>query len=107
MWLLPSRRDFLVSSAGLSLAAAAASPRKIAAVTSVYRLNAHAEVIAGRLLEGYNLDGKNPRPNLQLVSLYVDQRPEGDLSRQVAKKHGLYMAPTIADALTLGGKDLA
>jgi hypothetical protein len=107
----PSRRDFLVSSLGIMATGTAkavpAPPRKIAAAVTVFQRNTHAEMIVGRLLEGFNLDGKSARPNLQLVSLYVDQRPEGDLSRGLAKKHGFALAPTIAEALTLGGKQLA
>jgi len=44
------------------------SPKKIAAVVSVYTHNSHADLIVGRLLEGYNLDGKSAGPNLKLSS---------------------------------------
>src|SRR6185436_3145055 len=44
---------------------------------------------------------------LQVVSLYVDQRPDGDLSRQRAADHGFTIYPTIADALRCGGSKLA
>jgi len=104
------RREFLGCSAGLlttGQAAAARAPKKVAAAVTVYHRNSHADVIVGRLLEGYNLNGQGDRPNLKLVSLYVDQVPQGDLSRGLARKHGFRLAPTIAEALTLGGKDLA
>jgi hypothetical protein len=111
-----NRRDFLAASAGLLLAGRRApglsaearpQPKKVTAVVTVYTLNSHAEVIVGRILEGYNLDGTGERPNLRVASLYVDQRPEKELSRDLARKHGFALAPTIAEALTLGGKDLA
>src|SRR3954453_24216488 len=106
-----TRRHFLASTAGVLAAAsgraAATVPKKVAAVVTVFTHNSHAEMIAGRLLESYTLDGKGERPNLQLVSLSTDQVPEADLSRALAKKHGFLLAPTIAEALTLGGKDLA
>jgi hypothetical protein len=106
-----NRREFLATSAGLALTtvapAASTAPKKVAAAVTVYTLNSHAEVVVGRLLEGYNLNGTGGRPNLQLVSLYVDQRPKGDLSRDLARKHGFTLAPSIAEALTLGGQDLA
>ncbi|HEV3259143.1 MAG TPA: hypothetical protein VG013_19880 [Gemmataceae bacterium] len=105
-----NRREFLASAAGFlaaGSAAAARAPKKIAAAVTVYHHNSHADVIVGRLLEGYNLNGRGDRPNLELVSLYVEQLPKGDLSRGLARKHGFTLAPTIADALTLGGKDLA
>ena len=45
---------------------------------------------------------------MDLVSLYVDQRPEGDLTPdRLARFPGVRGVPTIADALTLGGSDLA
>jgi hypothetical protein len=37
----------------------------------------------------------------------VDQHPPGDLSRDLARKHGFPIYPTIPGALTRGGQDLA
>jgi hypothetical protein len=42
-----------------------------------------------------------------VVAAYVDQKPEKDLSRQRAKEFGFTIYPTIAEALRLGGKQLA
>jgi hypothetical protein len=80
--------------------------KKVAAVVTEYRRHSHADVIVGKILEGYNHDGGDG-PRLQLVSLYVDQFPEADLSRELEKQHGFTIYQTIDDALTLGGKDLA
>ncbi|MDB5307579.1 MAG: hypothetical protein JWO38_1781 [Gemmataceae bacterium] len=80
-------------------------PKKVAAVVTEYRKWAHADVILRNLLHGY--PGGTTRPELELVSVYTDQVPKTDLSRDLAKKHGFRIAPTIADALTLGGKTLA
>jgi hypothetical protein len=79
-------------------------PKKVAAVVTEYRKWSHADVILRNLLNGYP-DGK--RPDLELVSLYTDQVPKGDLSRDLAKKHGFKIYETISDCLTLGGKTLA
>jgi hypothetical protein len=81
-------------------------PRKVAAAVTVYTRHSHADVIVGKILEGFHHDGK-AGPNLKLVSLYVDQFPDKDLSRGLARKHGFTIHPTIAGALTLGGKELA
>jgi thiamine biosynthesis lipoprotein len=81
-------------------------PKKIAAIVTVYTRRSHADVIVGKILEGYNYDGF-AGPNLQLVSMYVDQTPEKDMSRALAKKHGFTIYRTIADTLTLGGDTLA
>lgn len=81
-----------------------APPKKVAAVVTEYRKWSHADVILRNLLGGYP-DGT--RPGLELVSLYTDQVPKTDMSRELAKKHGFTIYPTIAEALTLGGKTLA
>ena len=82
-------------------------PPRIAAIVTVFRHNSHAEMIVGRVLRGYELNDKAPRSSLKLVSLYVDQYPKGDLSRDLAKKHGFRLSKTIEDALTLGTGKLA
>lgn len=79
-------------------------PKKVAAVVTEYRRWSHADVILRNLLDGHP-DGK--RSDLELVSLYTDQVPKTDTSRDLAKKHGFKIFDTIADCLTLGGKGLA
>lgn len=80
-------------------------PKKVAAVVTEYRKWSHADVILRNLLDGY--PGGKTRPNMQLVSLYTDQVPKTDMSRDLAKRHGFRIASTIAEALTLGGPSLA
>src|SRR3712207_157263 len=83
-----------------------AEPRKVAALVTEYRRWSHADVIVGKILEGYDHQG-GPGPNLRVVSMYADQFPENDLSRALAKKHRFTFHDTIAGALTLGGRTLA
>ncbi len=85
----------------------AAKPRKIAVVTTAYYHNSHADVIASRLLQGYNLDDREPYPNLKLVSLYVDQFPDNDKSRKLAERYRFPIYDSVDKALTLGGDKLA
>ena len=80
--------------------------KKVAGIVTEYRLHSHADVILTKILEGYYHDG-GAGPNLQLVSLYVDQFPTTDMSRDLAKKHKFTIYDTIEAALTLGGKQLA
>jgi hypothetical protein len=80
--------------------------KKVAAVVTEYRRNSHADVILGKILDGYAHDGK-AGPAMELVSLYVDQFPENDTSRALAKKHGFAIHDTTEKALTRGGKTLA
>jgi hypothetical protein len=80
--------------------------KKIAAVVTEYRHWSHADVLVGKVLEGYHHDGK-AGPDLELASMYVDQFPKGDMSKALAKKHGFTLYDSIAGALTRGGKTLA
>ncbi len=108
-----NRRKFLVSgaAAGLSLQAQPPRKKKVAAVITEYveqgGFVSHAAVILGRLLTGYSPDGVFTAPRTQLVSMYVAQFPSNDLSRGLSQKYGFKIYPTIKDALTLGGDDLA
>jgi len=103
-----NRRQVFKSLAATSLLAtvptAGAVVRKklpVAGVVTEYRTNSHADVICGKILEGFQQDG-GPGPDLELVSLYTDQVPQGDLSREMARKHGFRIASTIEEAITLG-----
>ncbi|MSR56010.1 MAG: hypothetical protein EXS09_22470 [Gemmataceae bacterium] len=78
----------------------------IAGVVTVYHRNSHADVIVGKVLEGWAQDG-GLGPDLKLVSMYVDQVGDNDLSVPLAKKHGFLTAKTIHEALTLGTDSLA
>ena len=50
---------------------------KIAAICTEVRKYAHAQHFLDRFLEGYGWDNRHHRPPFDLVSLYVDQVPEG------------------------------
>jgi hypothetical protein len=80
--------------------------KRVAAVVTEYRLNSHADVIVGKILEGFDHKGGS-YPNLEVVSMYVDQFPANDMSKELAKKHGFRLCKTIDEALTLGGNSLA
>src|SRR5262245_45877547 len=80
--------------------------KDVAAVVTEYRRHSHADVILGKILEGFLHDG-GAGPELRLVSLYVDQFPDGDMSRALAKKHGFTIHDGIEDALTRGRSAIA
>jgi len=80
--------------------------KPVAGIITEYRRHSHADVILTKILEGYLLDG-GPGPRLKLVSLYVDQFPDKEMSRDLAKKHGFTIYDSIAGALTLGTGKLA
>ena len=81
---------------------------RVAALVSEYRKYSHGQNIIDRLIGGYGWETRWHRPELDVVSLYVDQFPESDLSHERVERHpNLVIYPTIADALTLGGDQLA
>jgi hypothetical protein len=81
---------------------------KLAAIVTVYRKYSHAQHIVDRFLEGYGWNGAHHHPPMELVSLYVDQTPPEDLSRERAHRFpGTKIYPTIAEALTQGTNKLA
>ncbi len=82
------------------------APKRIAAIVTEYRRWSHADVILGKILEGYSHDRK-AFPNLRLVSMFVDQFPKTDMSRALAKQHNFTIYDSIAGAMTLGRKELA
>ena len=87
---------------GARLLQAAERPKlPVAAVVTVYREFSHADVLVGKILEGWQQDG-GVGPDLKLVSMYVDQTGDSDMSRKMADKHGFKIAGTIDEAITLG-----
>ena len=81
---------------------------KLAAVVTTYFKFSHGENIVDRYLYGYGWHGTHHHPPMDIVSLYVDQVGEGDLSRDRGREFpSLRLCSTIAEALTLGGSKLA
>jgi hypothetical protein len=73
-----------------------------------FTYRSHAHVLLENFLEKYYFRGRLIDPGVDVVSLYVDQFPEkGDMARDAAAKYGFRIYPTIAEALTLGGSELA
>src|SRR5687768_12874878 len=58
----------------------------VAAIVTEYRRDSHADVIIGKILQGYKQDG-GAGPALRVAAMYTDQVPKADLSRDLAKKH--------------------
>jgi hypothetical protein len=102
-----TRRAFLQTTALAAAAAPQARTKRIAIIGTIYRLQSHAQHMGDRFLVGYPYAGAWHHPNMKVVSLYVDQKPEGDLSGARAKEFGFEVYPSIAEALRCGGKELA
>jgi hypothetical protein len=101
-----TRRTFLQTTA-VAAAYPQPQPRRIAIVATIYRYLSHAQHMGDRFLIGYPHAGAWHKPNMKVVSLYVDQKPEGDQSAARAKEFGFQVYPTIAEALRCGGNELA
>ena len=76
-------------------------PKRVAAITTTYFKGSHADVILGKILEGWEQTG-GPGPALELASLYVEQIREDDESVEICRKHNVPMFSTIADTITCG-----
>ena len=84
-----------------------AARKKIAAVVTEYRVPAHADVIVGKFIKGFPADDGMHAPQVDIVSLYLDQIPDNDIGLKVAEKYQIPVYQSIPQALCLGGKELA
>src|SRR5438128_2224243 len=106
-----SRRTFVgAACAGLLSAPLAWSDterKKLAIVATEFRLQINAQQMGDRFLVGYPMNGTWHKLRLEVVSAYIDQRPDNDLSKSRAQEFGFQIYPTIAEALRCGGDKLA
>ena len=111
-----TRREFLEAAGAATIVGSLASAdqaatlhgrKRLAIIATVWRHPSHAHDIGDRFLVGYPRNGEWHRPQMDVVSLYVDQRPDGDLSAARAEQFGFQVYPTIAEALRCGGDKLA
>lgn len=112
-----TRRQFLQTGLGAAAApfafrsGSADEPRRlrVAAIYTVCYYRSHAHVILDNFIRPYLFNGRLIRPPVEVVSLYTDQisRRRPDLSADLARRLRLPLSRSIAEALTLGGRDLA
>lgn len=107
---------------------------RVAAIVTAYYPRSHADVIVSKLLADLthpaprdlarfdfhrgareftelplptDTQGQLKPPRLQVVSIYTDQVPDNDISREWAERAGVPIFATVREALTLGGESLA
>lgn len=94
--------------AGAVEAESSDAPRKrIAIIATIWSYLSHAGHMCDRFLVGYPRRGLWHDSQLQVVSLYIDQKPDYDLSVRRAQEFGFIAYPSIAEALRCGGDKLA
>lgn len=81
--------------------------KKVAAIISVYRPGSHADVIVGKWVRQFPTDEGMIEPRTKLVSMYIDHVFEDDMGHAIGEEFGVPVYPSIVQALTLGGKELA
>lgn len=96
----------LASCAGPGESRASGRRLRVAAITTVYHPGSHADVILANFFEPYLFNGEMIDPAMDVVSLYVDQVPANDISREIAAKRGFTIYPTIGEAVRAGGREL-
>ncbi len=110
------RRQFLQAAGAATLAGtvvgdvrATAQPArpKIAALFTELRFRSHAFNILENFFEPYLFRGALVEPGVEVVSFYADQFPQDDMARDVARRLGVPLYPTIETALGCGGERLA
>ncbi len=97
----------LVSVLPASAVAAAGKRLKVAAVITAFTYRSHAQVILENFVAPYLFNGEWVAPGMDVVSLYADQFPDGEIGREFAAKYKIPIYKTIAEALCLGGDKLA
>lgn len=81
------------------------APKSVAAVFTAYEKGLHADVLIGKILEGWKQDG-GPGPALKLKSMYADQFTDRDMARAMSKKYDVPLFDSIEKALTIGGDQI-
>lgn len=108
---MTGRRTFLKTASAVPAAGLANRARpgakRLAILASRWTPGSPARQVADRFLIGYPREGRWRRPSLKVVSLYVDQAPEADQSRERAAEFGFRIYPSVAETLRCGRDRLA
>ena len=108
---MSGRRTFLKTASASPAAGlpsrARPGARRLAILASRWTPGSPARQIADRFLIGYPRGGSWHRPATDVVSLYVDQTPQADQSRQRAAEFGFRIYPSVAETLRCGRDRLA
>jgi len=100
----------VVLALGLAALAQQASPQQklpMAALLASWFPNSHPEVIIGRVLYTYTMDGKGEPSQLRIASVYLNRPQKTDFTDKLAAEYHFPVCKSIEEALTLGTGKLA
>src|SRR5438045_925646 len=80
---------------------------RVAVLFTAFHYYSHAHVFLENFLQPYVFNGHVTDPGVDVVSLFADQFPKGDMARDVARDFPIPLYPTVAAALCRGGRNLA
>ena len=75
--------------------------KKIAAIVTTYFARSHADLIVSKFARGFPTDDGLLEPQVDLVSMYMDQVHWSDVGMGLAREHNIATYPSIRAALTL------
>ena len=81
--------------------------KTVAFIANTYWNQSHADMVATKNFLGYPMDDGLKKSKLKIVSVWIDQIRANDTGVRIATMNGAKVYPTIAEALTLGGDQLA
>ncbi len=77
---------------------------KVAVIATTYFPNSHADVIATRLIKGYEFGGQFHEPRVEVVSFYLEQLDPRDIGVEITDEHRIPRYDTVGEAVACGGK---
>ncbi|WP_238006974.1 hypothetical protein KZZ52_44260 [Dactylosporangium sp. AC04546] len=84
---------------------------RVAVLCTVYFKGSHADVIVGRLLDGYRFGGAHQDARIEVASVYLEQLGSHDfepisridIGTETLRAHGIPMFKSVGEAISLGG----
>ena len=114
---LLTRREMLTGMAGLAALTGTRAvaipyamqkrPRIACLATYWGATRSHADWIITKLLDGYWWQGAHTASRVDVVSVYIHQLEQSGLGQKVCKSKSIPIFQNIAEAVTLGGEELA
>jgi hypothetical protein len=77
------------------------SRKKIAAIVTTYFPGSHADHLVTKFVKGFPTSDGVVEPEVDIVSMYMDQLHPMDMGLDLAREHGIEIFPSIRSALTL------